>query len=418
MAAETAEEWLRDGHAALAAADWARASDCFERASRLTDSAAALDGLSQALHFQGEYARSIACKERAFAEYRRLGKHAEAADLARWLAFLHACVHGNLAVASGWMGRAESLLEGQEESVAHGWVTLDRAPFTGDPAERERLATAAIVIARRFGDTDLEFDALSVLGESHVASGRVVEGMRLLDQAMTAVCGGEVASHGSVGMICCRLLSACEHTADVRRAEEWMATVQQMAAWSSFVSPTCRCHYGGILIAIGRWPEAEAELLVASATSRPAKPKRRGAAAMSADEQNKAAVRRCFASAADGNYDALHEIVSEDYVLHPDDVTGVAGLTEMVEGYRSAIGDLRVRVDQQFIEDDFVATRFTVLGTHTGELMGAPPTGRALAFSGIAISRCHDGRIVEEWELTDTLGLLRQVGALPAMAGA
>ncbi len=139
---------------------------------------------------------------------------------------------------------------------------------------------------------------------------------------------------------------------------------------------------------------------------------------MSADEQNKAAVRRCFASAADGNYDALHEIVSEDYVLHPDDVTGVAGLTEMVEGYRSAIGDLRVRVDQQFIEDDFVATRFTVLGTHTGELMGAPPTGRALAFSGIAISRCHDGRIVEEWELTDTLGLLRQVGALPAMAGA
>ncbi len=263
MAAETADEWLRDGHAALVAADWARARDCFEQASRLTDSAAALDGLSQALHFQGEYARSIACKERAFAEYRRLGRHAEAADLARWLAFLHAAVHGNLAVASGWMGRAESLLEGQEESVAHGWVTLDRAPFTRDPAERERLATAAIAIARRFGDTDLEFDALSVLGESRVASGRVVEGMRLLDQAMTAVCGGEVASHGSVGMICCRLLSACEHTADVRRAEEWMATVQQMAAWSSFVSPTCRCHYGGILIAIGRWPEAEAELLVA-----------------------------------------------------------------------------------------------------------------------------------------------------------
>lgn len=76
-----------------------------------------------------------------------------------------------------------------------------------------------------------------MLGESYVASGRVAEGMKLLDQAMTAVCGGEVASHGSVGMICCRLLSACEHTADVRRAEEWMATVLQLAAWSSFVSP-------------------------------------------------------------------------------------------------------------------------------------------------------------------------------------
>ena len=265
MAAEAADELLQEGRAALAEAEWTRARERFERALEHGTSPEALDGLSQALHFDGEYARAIECKERAFAGYRRIGRNAEAADLARWLAFLHACVHGNLAVANGWMARAESLLEGAEQSVAHGWVTLDRAPFTSDAAERERLATAAIAIARRFGDTDLEFDALAVLGESYVASGRVEAGMTLLDQAMTAVCGGEVASHGSVGMICCRLLSACEHIADVRRAEQWMALVERLAAWSSFVSPTCRCHYGGILIAIGRWPEAESELLGAIA---------------------------------------------------------------------------------------------------------------------------------------------------------
>ena len=263
MAAETADALLRDGRAALARADWERARDSLEQAAQVDDRAEVLDLLSQAVHFLGEYGRAIELKERAFAQYQREGRRAQAADVARWLAFLHACVHGNYAVASGWMGRAASLLDGQQECAAHGWLTLDRAPFSRSAEEREQLATAAIAIARRFGDADLEFNALALLGESRVAAGRVAEGMRLLDEAMTAVCGGEVARHGCVGMICCRLLSACEHAADVRRAEQWMTVVERLAAWSSFVSPTCRCHYGGILIAIGRWPEAEAELLAA-----------------------------------------------------------------------------------------------------------------------------------------------------------
>ena len=260
---ERATVVLRGGWQALAEADWERARVCFEQASELDESPEALDGLSQALHFQGEYDRAIGLKERAFAEYRRRGQWAEAADLARWLAFLQVCVHGNLAVGSGWMARAARLLDGAEECAAHGWLTLDRAPFSRDSAEREQLAKAAIAIAKRFDDTDLELDALALLGEAYVASGRVAEGMALLDEAMAAVLAGEVVSHGSVGMICCRLLSACEQTTDVKRAEQWMAVVDRLAAWSSFVSPTCRCHYGGILIATGPWPEAEAELLAA-----------------------------------------------------------------------------------------------------------------------------------------------------------
>lgn len=136
---------------------------------------------------------------------------------------------------------------------------------------------------------------------------------------------------------------------------------------------------------------------------------------MSASEQNKAAVRDCFTNASQGNYDALNEIVSDDYLLHPEEV-GLDGLTELVEGYRSTIGNLTVRIDQQFTDGDFVATRFTVLGTHAGELMGAQASGKELAVSGLTISRCRDGRIAEEWELIDTMSLLRQVGALPAAA--
>jgi DNA-binding CsgD family transcriptional regulator len=260
------EVLLRSGREALAAADWPAARASFERALAIQPGPEALDGLSDAAHFEGDYPRAIELKERAFAEYVRADRRVEAATLARWLAFLHATYHGSYAVASGWMGRAESLLEGLEECAAHGWLALDRAPFSRDAMERQQLAASALAIARRFGDADLEFEAVALLGESYVATGRVVEGMRLLDEAMAAISAGEVLGHGAIGEIYCRLLSACEHATDVNRAEEWIGVVDRYVVWKEFVRPTCRTHYGGILIALGRWPEAEAELLAAIET--------------------------------------------------------------------------------------------------------------------------------------------------------
>jgi DNA-binding NarL/FixJ family response regulator len=257
---------LHEGWEALAAADWQAARAVFEAALAESETAEALDGLSQTVHFQGEYDAATELKERAFAAYRREGQEVRAADTARWLAFLHGTYHGNYAIASGWMGRAKSLLEGVDECAAHGWLILDGAVFSRDARERQQCAASALAIARRFGDADLEFDAIALLGETYVASGRVAEGMKLLDEAMAAVAGGEVIAHGAVGEICCRLLSACEHATDVRRAEEWMALADRLVAWIDFVRPTCRTHYGGILIALGRWREAEAELLYAIET--------------------------------------------------------------------------------------------------------------------------------------------------------
>src|SRR5215207_8742990 len=256
-----------DGWEALAAADWASARASFERARAEAETAEVLDGLSQVAHFEGDYDAAIELKERAFGGYRGTDMPVQAADTARWLAFLHGTFHGNFAVASGWMARAERMLEGVEDCAAHGWLILDRAPFSRDASEREQCAASALAIARRFGDADLEFDALALLGETYVASGRVAEGMKLLDEAMAAVSAGEVVGHGAVGEIYCRLLSSCEHALDVRRAEAWMAAVDRYVVWKHFVRPTCRTHYGGILVAIGRWPEAEAELVARSAPS-------------------------------------------------------------------------------------------------------------------------------------------------------
>jgi DNA-binding CsgD family transcriptional regulator len=180
------------------------------------------------------------------------------------LAFLNGAVRGNTAAANGWMARAERLLEGMAESLEHGRLALDRAPWTDDPSEREHHALAALTIARRLGDRDLEFAARAVLGHAYVVSGRVAEGMSLIDEAMAAVSGGEVVGIDAIGSIYCRLLGACERATDIRRAEQWMDAARRFVAWGDFVPPTCRLHYGGILIAVGRWAEAEAELLAAA----------------------------------------------------------------------------------------------------------------------------------------------------------
>jgi DNA-binding NarL/FixJ family response regulator len=265
MASETPADLLRVGRDALAAAEWERASACFQQAQRqVGDTAEVLDGLGRAAHFQGRHLQAIALLERGFAAYSRSDERAEAAEVARWLAFLYSAVHGNMAAANGWMARAERLLEGMEESVEHGRLALDRAPWTDDPAERERHAMAALAIARRFGDPDLEFSAQALLGHSYVCAGRVAEGMALLDEAMAAVSGGEVARIDAIGEIYCRLLGACERATDMRRAEQWMAAARGFVAWGDFVPPTCRLHYGGILMAVGRWTEAEEELLAAA----------------------------------------------------------------------------------------------------------------------------------------------------------
>lgn len=266
MVAVVVNDLIRDGEQALERSDWGRARELFEEALRQQERADALDGLGRALHFDGDYPRAIEVTERAFAAYRAEGRVEEAADRARWLAFLHGAVNANMAVAAGWMARAESLLDGTEPSAGHGWLLIDQAPFTGDAQAREQLAASALTIARRFGDADLEFDAMALLGESHVARGRVGDGMALLDQAMTAVSSGEVRGIVAIGDIVCRLLSACESALDLSRAEEWMSVARGFEAWKDWVSPVCRNHYGGILVAAGRWSEAEEELAAAMRT--------------------------------------------------------------------------------------------------------------------------------------------------------
>lgn len=139
-------------------------------------------------------------------------------------------------------------------------------------------------------------------------------------------------------------------------------------------------------------------------------------------EENKALVRRFFEEGWNaGNLDEFDEIDVPDYVLHDpsvhEEVRGVEGIKRFASMYLRAFPDLHFTVEDQIAEGDKVVTRWTSSATHRGELMGIPPTGNRTGVSGITISRISEGRLVEDWNIWDTLGLMRQLDVIPEPAG-
>jgi predicted ester cyclase len=84
-------------------------------------------------------------------------------------------------------------------------------------------------------------------------------------------------------------------------------------------------------------------------------------------------------------------------------------------GFRAAFPDIHVAVEDVIANGDKVVVRLTFSGTHTGPLMGMPPTGKFVTITGIAIDRIQNGKIVEHWVNRDDLGMLQQLGMIPAM---
>lgn len=139
-----------------------------------------------------------------------------------------------------------------------------------------------------------------------------------------------------------------------------------------------------------------------------------------ADPQaNKEASRRVNQEAwSQGQLAVVDEVVAPDYVYHEPalgDVRGPEGLKQTILGYRTAYPDLQFTIDDIIAQGDLVALRWTATGTHEAELMGIPATGLSTTTTGINIMRFNDdGMVVEEWSTWDVLGLLQQLGAVPA----
>ncbi len=137
---------------------------------------------------------------------------------------------------------------------------------------------------------------------------------------------------------------------------------------------------------------------------------------MSTDE-NKAIVRRFYEELNTGNLDIVGELLAATAVIHQSGTPGPMDretFKQLGGLFFAAFPDARHELEDMIAEADQVVTRFTFRGTQHGDLMGIPPTGKQVTVSGIALDRIASGKIVERRIESDQLGLLQQLGAIPA----
>ncbi len=134
-------------------------------------------------------------------------------------------------------------------------------------------------------------------------------------------------------------------------------------------------------------------------------------------EENKAVSRRYMEEIINTkNPTAIDEICSPGYIDHdpfPGIPPNLDGLKQFLEMNIAALPDYHSTIEDIVAEGDKVVTRFTGRGTHRGDMMGIPPTGKQVTVKGIAVHRIANGKVVENWVTMDMLSVMQQLGVVP-----
>jgi DNA-binding CsgD family transcriptional regulator/tetratricopeptide (TPR) repeat protein len=249
--------------AALAdAGQWEAARDTYAVLLSREETAEAQRGLARACWWLGETRRARDHAELAFAAYEAEERYADAAMVAVHLCIWHLTNFDNAPAGHGWLARARQAAQRGHDPSVSGWVTLLSGYFADDPDEGLRLLEAAAATASSQSDVDLATMAMADLGLSHVVAGDVDRGMDLLDQAMAATLAEPRGMLEVVVWASCDMLAACSLVDDLTRANEWCRAADRfMETYGCpFLQARCRAHYGRVLVAAGRWDEAEDQL--------------------------------------------------------------------------------------------------------------------------------------------------------------
>lgn len=253
---------LARGRTAYAKRAWLEVYESLSRADKEEPLGAAdVDLLAASAFMLGRDEEAIGGLERAHHLYLAAGETLRAVRCAAWVC-LNLATRGEVGPASGWLRRAQRLLEREpEESAEQGYLLLPvmfQHEAAGDFAQAAATAGEAAAVGERFGDRDLF--ALAVQGQGYmlIKDGRVKEGLALLDEGMVAVTADEV-SPIVTGIVYCGVILACQNVFEVRRAREW---TQALARWweqqPDMVAFTGRClvHRAEVLQLQGSWPDA------------------------------------------------------------------------------------------------------------------------------------------------------------------
>jgi class 3 adenylate cyclase len=259
-------EALVQARTAAAQRRWQDALELFTAAEQEGLTPEDLDLLGDAAWWTGDMTAAIAAQERAYAGHIAADDPARAARTALQLAteYNHR-LEG--AVASGWVSRAQRLLEGTPETYAHGILERARrnaALNRGDLEGALEHATHVFEIGTRLADRDLIGLGLEDRGVVLIHLGRVEEGMALLEEAMVAAIGDELSPRAAA-IVYCNATIACEDVADYRRAADFSEAAkrwcerQQISGFPGM----CRVRRAEITRMSGAWKEAESEARLA-----------------------------------------------------------------------------------------------------------------------------------------------------------
>jgi steroid delta-isomerase-like uncharacterized protein len=136
-----------------------------------------------------------------------------------------------------------------------------------------------------------------------------------------------------------------------------------------------------------------------------------------ATQEHEQMVGRWFEAWNAQDVDAAVSLLSTDYVRHDanlPEVVGPSAQRDFLLGVFHAFPDIQIEAQQLIAQGDSVAVRLLVRGTHHGEFLGVPATGRSITIQSVDVFRLADGKIAEQWVLMDALSLMQQIGAIPS----
>lgn len=240
-------------------------NDAYDSLSR-ADQASPLSGedlvlLATSAFMLGREDECMQILERAHRRYAEGGAFLQAARCGFWIGMTLA-LRGEMGPGSGWLGRAQRLVEREGRECAEQGYLLMPVAFqheaAGDLEGAVATAAAAFEIGERFGDADLCALAADTQGEFLVRAGKLREGLALLDQAMVAVTAGEV-SPIPTGIVYCGVILACEDVYELRRAQEWTTALTRWCDRQPDLlafTGRCRVHRAQLMRLHGDWLDA------------------------------------------------------------------------------------------------------------------------------------------------------------------